>query len=102
MRNGLRSHFNSHHWGDSIRILEEHPNPLPRCERGGSQVPAGLNTRRYASENCKQGEERRRRRETLQRYFEESRVSFQINAEALPPLEAFPYLGRTIAYNNSD
>ena len=27
---------------------------------------------------------------------------FQINADNLPPLEAFPYLGRTIAYNNSD
>ena len=29
-------------------------------------------------------------------------VSFQINAETLPPSEAFPYLGRTIVYNNSD
>ena len=29
-------------------------------------------------------------------------VSLQINAETLPLLEAFPYLGRKIAYNNSD
>ena len=29
-------------------------------------------------------------------------VSFQINIKTLPPLEAFPYLGRTIAYNNSN
>ena len=28
------------------------------------------------------------------------RVVFQINAEALSPLEDFPYLGQTIAYNN--
>ena len=27
-------------------------------------------------------------------------ISFQINAEALPPWKPFPYLGRTIAYNN--
>ena len=27
---------------------------------------------------------------------------FQINAENLTPLEAFPYLGRTIIYSNSD
>ena len=29
-------------------------------------------------------------------------VSFQINAESLPPSEAIPYLGRIIAFNNSD
>ena len=27
---------------------------------------------------------------------------FQINTEPLTPLESFPYLGRTIALNNSD
>ena len=30
--NGLLLHFNSQHWGDRIRILEDHPNPLPRYE----------------------------------------------------------------------
>ena len=29
-------------------------------------------------------------------------VLFQINAETLPPSEAFPYLGRTITCNNSN
>ena len=29
-------------------------------------------------------------------------VSFQMNAETLPPSEAFLYLGRIIVYNNSD
>ena len=43
--NDLRSHFNRHPWGYSISILEEHPNPLPRCKRCGRQVLAGrLNT----------------------------------------------------------
>ena len=54
------------------------------------------------SEKCNQGEKRRLRRETLQRFFEEKWVSFHINAETLPPPEAFQYLGRTIAYNKSD
>ena len=27
---------------------------------------------------------------------------FQINTETLPPSEAFPYLGQTIAYNSRD
>ena len=39
---------------------------------------------------------------TLHRYFEESRVSFHINVEVLPPPEALPYLGQMIAYNNSN
>ena len=69
-----------------IRILEEHLNPLPWCERCGSQVPTGrLNNRPYVSEKFNQGEERRLRRETLQYCFEASRVSFQINVETLAP-----------------
>ena len=101
--NGLRFHFSIQNWGDSIRILEEHLNPLPKCERCGSQVPAGsLNTRHYATENCKQEEEVQCRRDTLQCCFEASRVLFLINAKALPPSEAFTYLGRTITYNNSN
>ena len=77
------------------------PQSLPRCERCGIQVPSGrLNTHHYASEKFNQGEERHIRRETLQHCFEASKVSFQINAETLPPLEAFTYLGCTIAYNN--
>ena len=88
-------------WWDRIRILEEHPNSLPRCELCGSQVLSGrLNTHHCASEKCKQGEERRLIHEKLQRCFKASRVSLQINAENLPPSEAFIYLGRTVAYNN--
>ena len=36
MWNGLRSHFIIQHWGDRIRNLEEHPNPLPSCKHYGS------------------------------------------------------------------
>ena len=99
--NVLRLHFNRQHWEDRTRILEDYTNPLPRCKSCGSQFPLGrLNTRHYALEKRKQGEERRLRRETLQRFFKASRVSFQIKAETLSPSEAFRYLGRTINYNN--
>ena len=54
------------------------------------------------SERCKQVEERRVCRETINLCFEESRVLFHINSKALPSLEAFPYLGRMITYNNRD
>ena len=80
-------------WGNSIRILEDHPNPLPRCERCGIQVTmVQINNRPYVLENYKQGEDRCIRRKTLQRCFEASRVLFHINEETLPPSEAFPYL----------
>ena len=103
MWNGLCLHFSIQHWAYSISIPEEHPNPLPKFECCRSQVQTGrLNTQHYASNKCKQGEERRIRRETLQHFFEAGRASFHINTEALPPSEAFPYLGRIIAYNNSD
>ena len=66
--NGLQFHFNMQHWGYRIMILEEHPNPLPRRDQCGIQVPSGrLNNCHYASEKCKQGDEWRLRCETLQR-----------------------------------
>ena len=101
--NVLRYRFNRHHWGDRIRILEEHPNPLSRCEQCRSQVPGGkLNNRHYTLDKCNQGEEKRLRRKTLQRCLEESWVLFHIKNKTLTPSEAFPYLGQKIAYRNSD
>ena len=89
--------------GDRISILDDHPNPLPKCKRCGSQFPlGGMNTRHYVSESFKYGEEQRLRRNTLQRCFELIWVSFQINAYPLPLLGALPHLGRTISYNNID
>ena len=37
----------------------------------------------------------------LQCFFEKSRLAISVNAEHLDPVVAFPYLGRTVAYNNS-
>ena len=70
--------------------LNLHLNPLTKCDSCRIQVPAGrLNNRHYELEKCNQGEERRLRRKTLQHCFGESRLSFQTNAETLPPLEDF-------------
>ena len=99
--NGLRYHFSSQQWGGIIRILEDHPTPLPKCDFWGIQFPSGrLSTRHYVSENFKLVEEWRLRRKKLQRWFEASRVLFQINADSLPPPDYFPYLGKKIDYNN--
>ena len=61
-----------------------------------------LSKHHYMSDKCKQGKEIRLRNYTLQRCFEANRVLLQTNVETLPPSEVFPYLGRTITYNNSD
>ena len=37
MWNGLRLHFNSQHWGVSIRILEENQNPSPIVSAAGTK-----------------------------------------------------------------
>ena len=58
--------------------------------------------RHYKSEKFRIGNARWSQRETLQHCFEASRVYIWVNAEPLEPGDAFPYLGRTVVYNNSD
>ena len=55
---------------------------------------------KYMLENLKLREARQLLRNTLQRYFEAIRVSFQINADPLLPPGASPYPRRIIAYKN--
>ena len=59
-----------------------------------------MNNQQYTSEYCCLGRYQRRRKETLQRYFEASQVSKKVNLGPLEPLAAFAYLERTITYNN--
>ena len=42
------------------------------------------------------------RRTTLQNCFKDSRVLINVNSYPLKPVAVFPYLGHTVAYNNSD
>ena len=64
--NGRHCHFRIQNWGDSTSILEDHPDPLPKCKHCSKQFSSGrLNTCHYASENCKQAEEQRLCRQNL-------------------------------------
>ena len=100
--NGLRNHFNLQQWGDSIRILEEHPTPLTKCKRCGSQVPTWiLRNQHYESYKYRIKEELRSRRKNLQHCFKASRISISVNSEPLDLVADFTYLGRTVIYNNS-
>ena len=101
--NGLWNHFNRKHWGYILRILEEYPLPLPKCERCDIQVPPWrLNIFHYNSDKFQIGEECWRRLETLQNCFESSRVVISEKLDPMEPTTAFLYLYRTVAYNTSD
>ena len=56
----------------------------------------------YKSDKFHLGEERQRQWETLQNCFAASQVTISVNAEPLEPASAFPYLGHTFTFNNSD
>ena len=102
-RSGLRNHFGRMHWQDEIHILEEHPMPYPRCGRCGHQIPHDqLNNRHYNTDACRNGIGWKRQREALQQAHDASRVTLRINQEPLDSVSTFVYLGRTIAFNNSD
>ena len=102
-RVGLRYHFHRRHWRDTIHITEEHPNPYPRCEYCHMQVPFSLlNNRHFNTDQCRAGRARRRQREAEQLAYEASQRSFTVNGTTLERVNTFVYLGRSIAFNNSD
>ena len=89
--NGIWNHFNWKHWGDNIRIMEEHPPPFTKCDHFRSQVPPwSLNNSHYESQNCWIGEARQSCKENLQNCFEASWVSIKVNAETIDHVNAFP------------
>ena len=101
--NGLRYRFNFHHWGDSLQILKEHPTPLPKYNRCGIQVPPWrFRNQNYEPKKIQAKEESCIRRMALQHCFKAIWVSISVDAEPLEPVEVFLYLGRTVAYNNSN
>ena len=101
-RAGLRNHFGRRHWNDILCITEE-IYPFPRCEKCGHQVPpTHLNNRHYNTDTCRLGAQRKRRREQLQQQYEANQVVINVNGTPLEKVGTFVYLGRPIAYNNSD
>ena len=100
-RNGLQNYFVRQYLGDSLRILEDHPTPFPRCERCGRQVPLWrLRNRHYESDKFQIGEKYRIRGATLKHCSEARQVEIRLNTDHLEPVAAFPYLVCTVSYNN--
>jgi hypothetical protein len=100
-RTGLRTHFQRRHWNDSVHIQEESLAPWPKCHKCGLQT-AVLNNRHYNSVTCQQGTARAVQRAAELRAFEAEATSFQLNNTTLDKVRTYLYLGRILAYNNSD
>ena len=102
-RSVLQKHFNTIHWGESIRIPKNHATPFPHCERCDQQMSPWLqNNNHYSTKVCRLGQERCRCWETMQQCFEVNEVTIRVNLNPLEAKKIFTYLARTATYNNSD
>ena len=61
-----------------------------------------MNNLHYNTKACQPGQERQIRKDTLQRCFEENQVAIRAKLKQIKATTFLPYLGNTIAYNNSD
>ena len=102
-RSGLHSHFNRRHSGDSLLILQERPMLYPHRDRCVQQVALWLpNNRHFNTAVLLAGREQLWRWETLQQCFAAHQVVLNVNMNPFESTAAFSYLGRTVAYNNTD
>ena len=75
----------------------------PHCGGCVHQVPPWhMNNCHYNMERSCLGRDRQRRSETLQQFFEAIQVSMVVHLYPLDSVSAFPCLGHTIVFNNSN
>jgi hypothetical protein len=99
---GLRRHYMTRHSLDSLCILEEGGQPLPRCARCDMHVPyTALNRNHPTSQACQRGTKLKiqRKKMIIRQAKKDSILLFDT---ALPIVLMFCYLGRILAANNSD
>ena len=102
-RGNLRGHFARRHPQDSLTILEEGNNPLPKCERCGMHVPyRALNSSHLNSATCREGTDRARRRRVLQEVRRAREVVFTAKGDDLEDVSVFRYLGRPLSFMDDD
>jgi Reverse transcriptase (RNA-dependent DNA polymerase) len=98
----LRSHFHFRHWKDIIHILEEGPNPLPRCPNCLIFCTNAHTAEHQHTENCIPGTIRHHRR--LQQYHNEiaEQTAIMINEQPVENVNTFKYLGRHLSATSND
>ncbi len=102
-RFNLCRHFLMRHPQDLICILSESSHPLPKCKHCGLQTPVeDLNGGHHRTDLCQQGWERKWQHAAAVHSQEALEHSFTAYGEDLERVEVFEYLGRLIAYDNTD
>ena len=102
-RAGLRNHFCRRHWNDTVHIVEEHPEPYPKCHLCDLHVPFRLlNERHYNTDQCRAGAARKQQREAALKGYYASSQEFLLNGQRLESVNNFLYLGRVLSFTNND
>ena len=100
-RESLRRHFVYRHFADTICILEEGSQPLPKCELCGMHVKLSA-SRHRTSQTCREGQVRSAQRDARERVRQARERVFRVNGVPLQRVDVFKYLGRPLASTDSD
>jgi hypothetical protein len=100
-RDSLRRHFVYRHFADTICILEEGPQPLPKCELCGMHISRSA-SRHRTSQTCLDGQARRAHRDARERVRLARERVFSVNGIPLPRVDTFKYLGRPLSSTDDD
>ena len=95
----LRLHFAHRHPNDLVGVGG---NLFPRCERCGVQTAAAGSARHEATATCRMRASRRARHAVAARCADATEHSFTAYGEPLRRVEVFKYLGRVVAYDDTD
>ena len=99
----LRYHFMMRHPTDTLCILEEGSQPLPKCLRCNMHIPySALNSNHTATAACRRGATLHERRLQVARLRRSNEQIITVNGTDLERVPQFCYLGRVLSLNNSD
>jgi len=99
----LQEHFQRRHPADTICILEEGGQPLPRCPRCDMHVtPLAINRGHTNTAACARGAALLQRRQTEATIRRAREIVFRANGTDLDRVPNFNYLGRILSQGNTD
>ena len=99
----MRIHLCSRHVQDIVIILEEGNLPHPRFSQCDMLVPwRALNRRHHATELCRKGSERKRRRIAEEELRDSTERAFEAYGKPIETVKQFKNLGRLMMAGDDD
>ena len=93
----LREHFMFRHWKSKVAILQEGPEPLPRCDQCRMRMQAARLFKHRKSEKCHKSTERRLLRRDVEMAARCGEMEFNLDGEEgderVENVPIFRYLG---------